>query len=56
MTSSLEYGQDLADAEAAERRRLTSVRWSAALSALVVGLNLAIDLSYAFLDPRIRYR
>jgi peptide/nickel transport system permease protein len=23
---------------------------------MVVGLNLAIDLSYAFLDPRIRYR
>jgi peptide/nickel transport system permease protein len=26
------------------------------VAALVVGLNLAIDLSYAFLDPRIRYR
>lgn len=26
------------------------------IAALVVGLNLAIDLSYAFLDPRIRYR
>ena len=25
-------------------------------AALVVGLNLAIDLTYAFLDPRIRYR
>ncbi|MGH7672118.1 MAG: ABC transporter permease, partial [Gemmatimonadales bacterium] len=25
------------------------------LAALVVGLNLAIDLTYAFLDPRIRY-
>lgn len=26
------------------------------IAALVVGLNLVIDLSYAFLDPRIRYR
>jgi peptide/nickel transport system permease protein len=26
------------------------------VAALVNGLNLAIDLSYAFLDPRIRYR
>ena len=26
------------------------------VAALVVGLNLVIDLSYAFLDPRIRYR
>jgi peptide/nickel transport system permease protein len=26
------------------------------IAALVVGLNLAIDLTYAFLDPRIRYR
>jgi peptide/nickel transport system permease protein len=26
------------------------------IAAMVVGLNLAIDLSYAFLDPRIRYR
>jgi peptide/nickel transport system permease protein len=26
------------------------------VAALVVGLNLAIDLTYAFLDPRIRYR
>ena len=26
------------------------------VAAMVVGLNLAIDLSYAFLDPRIRYR
>jgi peptide/nickel transport system permease protein len=26
------------------------------VAALVIGLNLAIDLSYAFLDPRIRYR
>ena len=26
------------------------------IATLVVGLNLAIDLSYAFLDPRIRYR
>jgi len=26
------------------------------VAALVVGLNLAIDLAYAFLDPRIRYR
>ena len=26
------------------------------VASLVVGLNLAIDLSYAFLDPRIRYR
>jgi peptide/nickel transport system permease protein len=26
------------------------------IAALVVGLNLIIDLSYAFLDPRIRYR
>jgi len=26
------------------------------VAALVVGLNLLIDLSYAFLDPRIRYR
>jgi peptide/nickel transport system permease protein len=25
------------------------------IAALVVGLNLAIDLAYAFLDPRIRY-
>jgi peptide/nickel transport system permease protein len=25
------------------------------IAALVVGLNLAIDLTYAFLDPRIRY-
>ena len=25
------------------------------VAALVVGLNLAIDLAYAFLDPRIRY-
>jgi peptide/nickel transport system permease protein len=25
------------------------------VAAMVVGLNLAIDLSYAFLDPRIRY-
>ena len=25
------------------------------IAAMVVGLNLAIDLSYAFLDPRIRY-
>jgi peptide/nickel transport system permease protein len=24
-------------------------------AAMVVGLNLAIDLTYAFLDPRIRY-
>jgi peptide/nickel transport system permease protein len=26
------------------------------VAAMVVGLNLAIDLTYAFLDPRIRYR
>ena len=26
------------------------------IAAIVVGLNLVIDLSYAFLDPRIRYR
>jgi peptide/nickel transport system permease protein len=26
------------------------------LASMVVGLNLAIDLTYAFLDPRIRYR
>jgi peptide/nickel transport system permease protein len=26
------------------------------VAAMVVGLNLLIDLSYAFLDPRIRYR
>jgi peptide/nickel transport system permease protein len=26
------------------------------IATLVVGLNLAIDLTYAFLDPRIRYR
>jgi peptide/nickel transport system permease protein len=26
------------------------------IATMVVGLNLAIDLSYAFLDPRIRYR
>jgi peptide/nickel transport system permease protein len=26
------------------------------IAAMVVGLNLIIDLSYAFLDPRIRYR
>jgi len=26
------------------------------VAAMVVGLNLMIDLSYAFLDPRIRYR
>jgi peptide/nickel transport system permease protein len=26
------------------------------VAALVVGLNLAIDLAYAFLDPRIRYQ
>ena len=26
------------------------------IAAMVVGLNLAIDLSYAFLDPMIRYR
>jgi peptide/nickel transport system permease protein len=26
------------------------------IASLVVGLNLAIDLAYAFLDPRIRYR
>jgi len=26
------------------------------IAAMVVGLNLAIDVSYAFLDPRIRYR
>ncbi len=26
------------------------------VATMVVGLNLAIDLSYAFLDPRIRYR
>ncbi len=26
------------------------------VAGLVVGLNLAIDLTYAFLDPRIRYR
>ena len=26
------------------------------VAAMVVGLNLVIDLSYAFLDPRIRYR
>jgi peptide/nickel transport system permease protein len=26
------------------------------IATLVVGLNLAIDLAYAFLDPRIRYR
>ena len=26
------------------------------VAAMIVGLNLAIDLSYAFLDPRIRYR
>jgi peptide/nickel transport system permease protein len=26
------------------------------IAAMVVGLNLVIDLSYAFLDPRIRYR
>ena len=25
------------------------------IAALVVGLNLLIDISYAFLDPRIRY-
>jgi ABC-type dipeptide/oligopeptide/nickel transport system permease component len=25
------------------------------IAAMVVGLNLAIDLSYAFFDPRIRY-
>jgi peptide/nickel transport system permease protein len=26
------------------------------VAAMVVGLNLIIDLSYAFLDPRIRYQ
>jgi peptide/nickel transport system permease protein len=26
------------------------------VAAMVVGLNLAVDLTYAFLDPRIRYR
>jgi peptide/nickel transport system permease protein len=26
------------------------------IAAMVVGLNLVVDLSYAFLDPRIRYR
>ena len=26
------------------------------IATLVVGLNLAIDLAYAVLDPRIRYR
>jgi ABC-type dipeptide/oligopeptide/nickel transport system permease component len=26
------------------------------IAAMVVALNLAIDLSYAYLDPRIRYR
>ena len=26
------------------------------IAAMVVGLNLLVDLSYAFLDPRIRYR
>jgi peptide/nickel transport system permease protein len=26
------------------------------VATMVVGLNLVIDLSYAFLDPRIRYR
>jgi peptide/nickel transport system permease protein len=26
------------------------------VATMVVGLNLAVDLSYAFLDPRIRYR
>jgi peptide/nickel transport system permease protein len=26
------------------------------IAAMVVGLNLVIDLSYAYLDPRIRYR
>jgi len=26
------------------------------VAAMVVGLNLVTDLSYAFLDPRIRYR
>ena len=26
------------------------------VAALVVGLNLLIDLTYAFLDPRIRYQ
>jgi peptide/nickel transport system permease protein len=26
------------------------------IAALVVGLNLLIDVTYAFLDPRIRYR
>ena len=25
------------------------------IAAMVVALNLVIDLSYAFLDPRIRY-
>jgi ABC-type dipeptide/oligopeptide/nickel transport system permease component len=25
------------------------------IAAMVVALNLIIDLSYAFLDPRIRY-
>jgi ABC-type dipeptide/oligopeptide/nickel transport system permease component len=25
------------------------------VAALVVGLNLLIDLAYAYLDPRIRY-
>jgi ABC-type dipeptide/oligopeptide/nickel transport system permease component len=26
------------------------------VASLVVGLNLVVDLTYAFLDPRIRYR
>jgi ABC-type dipeptide/oligopeptide/nickel transport system permease component len=26
------------------------------VATMVVGLNLLIDLTYAFLDPRIRYR
>jgi ABC-type dipeptide/oligopeptide/nickel transport system permease component len=26
------------------------------IASLVVGVNLLIDLTYAFLDPRIRYR
>jgi len=26
------------------------------VAAMVVGLNLLIDLAYAVLDPRIRYR
>jgi len=26
------------------------------IAAMVIGINLVVDLSYAWLDPRIRYR